>query len=55
MRTIQQNKAIKWRDSKSDEEWIQLEKDYGYHGHDEGLTIDEIQYIYDQEHKTIEQ
>ena len=47
----EQNEALEWRDSLSDEEWIQLQKDYGYYGHDEGVTVEEVTYIYKSENK----
>lgn len=38
-----------WFDGLSEEDAIALEKKYGYHGHDIGMTTTEWRYIYEQE------
>lgn len=40
-----------WWENLSEEEQRSLEIDYGYYGHDEGLTYSEIKFMYDEEHK----
>lgn len=42
-------KAIEWYEHLSNIEAIALERKYGYYGHDQGITADEILFMYKEE------
>lgn len=39
----------KWLESISKEEWIEIQKKYGYYGHDQSINEDELIKIYKSE------